>query len=87
MGIIAIKDDDMTSELTERINTSLRERANRSSAGGGKAGDQSKQKDPDLVEDSDYARDLKKTGRFSWIWIVLIVLAIISLFIIISPTI
>lgn len=71
MGIIVSKKDD-DSALGSRINADLRERATRSA----------KNSDPDLVEDSDYARDLKKTGRFGWVWIVLIILAIISLVII-----
>ena len=82
MGIIALKDDDMTSELTERINANLRARAEENSAGGGKVHKVKKGEDPDLVEDSDYTRDLKKTGKFSWIWIVLVVLAVISLVVI-----
>lgn len=76
MGVIVSKDDNQNSRLTERINADLREKAVRASAIAG---------DPDLVEDSDYARDLRKTGRFSWIWIVLIVLALISLGIIFWP--
>ena len=35
--------------------------------------------DPDLAEDSEYVKNMKKTGRFSWIWLVLIVLAILSI--------
>ena len=76
MGVIVSKDDNQNSRLTERINADLREKAVRASAVAG---------DPDLVEDSDYARSLKKTGRFSWIWIILIVLALISLGIIFWP--
>ncbi|MBQ6393814.1 hypothetical protein IJH74_01025 [Candidatus Saccharibacteria bacterium] len=75
MGIIVSK-TEQNSRLTERINTDLRERAARSSADGAK-------KDPDLVEDSDYARNLKKTSRFGWIWAVLILLALISLVVIV----
>ena len=71
MGIMVSKNED-NSKLNEQIHADLRERAERNSL----------QNDPDLVEDSDYAKDLKKTGRFSWIWIVLIILAIISLVII-----
>ncbi|MBR3365575.1 hypothetical protein IKG48_00395 [Candidatus Saccharibacteria bacterium] len=71
MGIMVQKNED-NSKLNEQINADLRERAERTS----------KQMDPDYVEDSDYAKDLKKTGRFAWIWAVLIVLAIISLIII-----
>jgi hypothetical protein len=35
--------------------------------------------DVDMVEDARYLKDLKKTSRFGWVWIVLIVLAILSL--------
>lgn len=71
MGIMVQKNDDK-SKLNEQINADLRERAMRAS------GDS----DPDYVEDSEYAKNLKKTGRFSWIWAILIILAIISLIII-----
>ena len=71
MGIMVQKDEDK-SKLNEQINADLRERAERTS----------KEMDPDYVEDSDYTKDLKKTGRFAWVWAVLIVLAIISLIII-----
>ena len=71
MGIMVQKNEDK-SKLNEQINADLRERAARTSH----------EMDPDYVEDSEYAKNLKKTGRFSWIWAVLIVLAIISLIII-----
>ena len=82
MGLIVTKDLEQNSDLTERINANLRARAEENSAGGGAKRKVHKGDDPDLVEDSDYTRDLKKTGKFSWIWIVLIVLAIISLVVI-----
>lgn len=69
MGIIVSKNNDENSRLNERITADLRERAQKSTLGS----------DPDLVEDSDYARDLKKTGKYIWIWIVLIILAVVSL--------
>lgn len=71
MGIMVQKNEDK-SKLNEQINADLRERAERTS----------KEMDPDYVEDSDYTKDLKKTGRFAWVWAVLIILAIISLIII-----
>ena len=64
MGIMVSKKDDVTDELTRRINADLREKMNASSK---PVGDK---EDPDYVEDSDYVRDLKKTGKYSWIWIV-----------------
>ncbi|MBO7699276.1 hypothetical protein J6S39_01140 [Candidatus Saccharibacteria bacterium] len=69
MGIIVSKNNDENSRLNERITADLRERAQKSAMGS----------DPDLVEDSDYTRDLKKTGKYTWIWVVLIILAIVSL--------
>lgn len=71
MGIMVQKNED-NSKLNDMINADLRERAERTS----------KQMDPDYVEDSDYTKNLKKTGRFAWVWAVLIILAIISLIII-----
>ena len=71
MGIMVQKNED-NSKLNDMINADLRERAERTS----------KEMDPEYVEDSDYAKNLKKTGRFAWVWAVLIILAIISLIII-----
>ena len=74
MGVIVSKDQDRT-KLQQRITENLRDRTKQSHRGGAS-------KDPDFAEDSAYVKGFKKTGRFSWIWIVLIVLAIISLIII-----
>ena len=72
MAIIMNKQAEKRSELTDRVTTSLKERERRES---GKA-------ETDFVEDSEYRKGLKKTGRFAWIWFVLILLAIISLIVI-----
>ena len=72
MGIIVNKEDDKNSDLTRRINADLREKTQKTTYVGGNA-------DPDLAEDSDYVKDLQKTSRFGWIWLVLIVLAAASL--------
>jgi hypothetical protein len=69
VGIIVSKDNDRNSELNQRITADLRARAVQSA----------RDRDPDLVDDSEYLKNLKKTGRFSWLWFVLIVLALISL--------
>ena len=69
MGVIVSKDQDRT-KLQKRITADLRNRSQ--TARSGKA-----DKEPDFAEDSAYVKDLKKTGRFSWIWIVLIVLEMI----------
>lgn len=68
MGIVVTKQDKDT-ELTARINADLR----------AKAQSTKDIEDPDLVEDSDYAKDLKKTGKFGWIWLVLVLAALVSL--------
>ena len=72
MAVIVSKDQEQ-SKLQERIGADLRNRAQSSAAGAA----------PDFAEDSEYAKDLEKTGRFSWIWLVLIILAAISLVVII----
>ncbi len=69
MGIMVSKNNEENSRLNDRIASDLRERAKETDRG----------QDPDLVEDSDYAKDLKKTGKYTWIWIVLVILAIISI--------
>ena len=70
MGVIVTKDEDENVQLTERINADLRERAMSTAKVEG---------DPDYVADSEYLKELKTTGRFSWIWFILIALAIASL--------
>lgn len=68
MGIIVHKETERNTELNDRIAADLRARAQAS-----------EHEDPDLVEDTDYAKDLKKTSRFGWVWAVLVALALISL--------
>lgn len=68
MGIMMTKDQERNSELNDRITADLRARAQSSS-----------RQDPDYVNDSAYVKDTKKTGKFTWVWIVLIVLAVIAL--------
>ena len=74
MGIIVNKDEDKNNELTNRINADLRAKMSEAS---------NISDDPDLVEDSDYTKDLKTTSRFGWIWIVLIILAALALVVIV----
>lgn len=71
MGIL-VQDNGERSKLQDRITADLREKSRRTS----------RQDDVDLVEDSEYAKDLKKTGRFSWFWLVLVFLAVASLIVI-----
>ena len=73
MGVIVNKNNQQDNELSRRISADLREKALQAS---GVVGDE---ETPDLAEDSEYVQDFKKTGRFGWVWAVLIVLAIISI--------
>ena len=69
MGVIVHKEQDKNTELNERISADLRARAQRTSG----------ISDPDLADDADYIVDTKTTGRFGWVWFVLIGLALLSL--------
>lgn len=71
MGIL-VQDNGDRSRLQDKITADLREKVQRTAQRGG----------VDLVEDSEYARGMKKTGRFTWVWFVLIFLAIVSLIVI-----
>ena len=71
MGIL-VQDNGQRSELQDKITADLREKVQRTSY----------QEDADLVEDSEYTKQLKKTGRFSWIWFILILLAATSIIVI-----
>lgn len=75
MGVIVNKKEEQD-ELTRRINADLRAKSLET------AEIEKDGSDVDLAEDAEYLKDLKKTGRFSWIWIVLVVLAVISLVVI-----
>ena len=71
MGVIVNKEQEKNSELSRRIDADLREKALKAT--------RSRNGDVDLAEDAEYLKDLNKTSRFGWVWIVLIVLAILSL--------
>ena len=73
MGVIVNKEQEKDDVLTRRINADLRTRAKESADADG----------VDLVEDAEYLKNTNKTGRFAWVWVVLIVLAILSLVLII----
>lgn len=73
MGVIVNKEQEEDDVLTRRINADLRTRAKESADVDG----------VDLVEDAEYLKNMNKTGRFAWVWVVLIVLAILSLVLII----
>ena len=73
MGVIVHKETERKSELNDQIAADLRSRARAEAV-----------EDPDFIEDADYTRNLKKTGRFSWVWFVLVGLALVSLVLIIT---
>lgn len=73
MGLIVHKETERLSKLNDRIAADLRARAVQTA----------KTSDPDLVEDSDYIKNLRTSGRFSWVWFVLVALAVASLALII----
>ena len=70
MGITVSKDLENSSELNRRISSDLRARTV----------SMERRNDPDFEDDSAYIEETKKTGKFTWVWIILIILAAISLF-------
>lgn len=73
MGVIVNKENDRDTELNRRIDMELKQKMQSTSYGDA---------NPDFAEKSEYTKDLKKTSKFGWIWIVLIVLAIVALILI-----
>ena len=67
-----VEGNEERSKLQERISADLRERARTTS----------KNEDVDLVEDSEFLKNTRKTNKFSWFWFLLIGLAAIALIII-----
>lgn len=76
MGIMVNKEDNKNEDLERRISADLRAKAVETFDDG---------EVTDFANDSEYVAETTKTNRFAWVWIVLIVLAIISLVIIFTP--
>ena len=74
MGILVEKDEEQ-SKLQARIAADLRERASRTSRNDGNDDDD----DVDLEEDSAYIEGTHKSRGSAIFWIILVVLALISL--------
>lgn len=72
MGIMT-SNEERDTELNRRISADLRSRAQ----------SMEKRRNPDFADDSAYIEGTKQTGKFTWVWVVLIILAVISLFFII----
>lgn len=64
MAMILNKKDDLNDELSQRISADLRAKMAESSGVAGEV--------PDFAEDSAYVKDFQKTGRFSFVWVLLI---------------
>ncbi len=75
MGVIVNKENTKKNELTRRIDADLKAKQTTAVKIEGDA-------DPDFAEGSEYVKDMKKTSKFGWVWIVLIVLAILSIIVI-----
>jgi type VI protein secretion system component VasF len=69
---IFVEKDEERSELGRRISADLRERAEKTS----------EREDVDLVEDSEYLKNMQHTNRFSWFWFILVFLAAAALVVI-----
>lgn len=76
MGIIVNKEDNQNNDLEQRITADLRAKAAETFSDG---------EVTDFENGSEYVAETKKTGRFAWVWAVLVVLAIISIIIIMMP--
>ena len=74
MGVIVNKENEQNDELSRRITADLRAKAMETAGASGLGGE-----DPDLAEDAEYLKGLKKTSKFGWVWVVLIILAAASL--------
>lgn len=71
MGIMLSKEDDKNANLSRRIDADLRSRMEASA--------KMENGEMDAVDDSEYTKDLKKTGKFAWIPLVIIVAGVIML--------
>ena len=76
MGIVVNKEDNKNQDLERRISADLRAKAVKQAPDG---------EVTDFEKDSEHIEDTKKTGKFAWVWAILIVLAIVSLVIIFMP--
>ena len=79
MSIIVNKENNLDNELSRRIDADLRAKLS------GNSRDDENEPQTDFTEETEYMKDYKKTGRFGWVWAVLIILAIIALIIIVFP--
>lgn len=69
MAIMMNREDDKNADLTRRINADLRAKAESKS--------KTEVYDVDLAESSEYVKDFKKTGSFTWLWIIIFVIILV----------
>ncbi len=70
MGVMVSNNQERNSELNRRIAADLRQKAQTSTPGAMPTANTAAER---------YTEGTKRTGRFTWVWIVLVVLAILSL--------
>ncbi len=73
MGVIVHKEDSKENELTRRIDAELNRKMSENSK------DISDKKDVDFAEDAEYMKDLKKTGKYGWVWVILVISVLLLL--------
>ena len=73
MGVIVNKENNLDNELSRRIDADLREKMSKASKV------EKGKKDVDLAEDADYVKDLKKTSKYGWVWVLLVIFTLILL--------
>ena len=71
MAVIMNKENDKNSDISRRIDADLREKMMATEAG------VEGNPDPDFAENSEYVKEVNKTGRFGWIWAVLVLVAVV----------
>ncbi len=70
MGVMVSNNQTRNSQLNQRIASDLRQKSQAAAPG--------TKPSSAALEDDAYIEGTKKTGRFTWVWIVLIVLALLS---------
>ncbi len=73
MGVIVHKEDSKENELTRRIDAELNRKMSENSK------DIGDKKDVDFAEDAEYMKDLKKTGKYGWVWVILVISVLLLL--------
>jgi len=70
-----IRQNDERSKLQEQVAAELQERAKQRAA---------LQDRPDGVSDTEYVKNTSQTGRFAWIWIIVVIAVIVAVIYVLS---